>query len=317
MTFDNTQAHASDALSLTELDLYHMIMDYRATLGLDPIPLSLSLTTTAGRHAADTAYNIWQAGLTLPDGANLHSWSDAPYYNDHSQPQVMWDAPERIGTGYTDYGFEISAAGYSSITSVLAGWKSSSGHNAVIANTGAWANYDWNAIGIGVINDPSAGGIYGGRVYHVWFGRSADSAGAPAIDGTGKRDVITGTAFADTISGKGGRDLLKGAAGDDFIFGNAGRDRLIGGAGDDTLTGGKHVDVFVFAGRNWGTDRITDFDGDIVQIRGEVKTKAALAAALSESGGDVIYDHKGDGKNVIIFEDVSLAQLDLDHFILA
>ena len=36
--------------------------------------------------------------LHNPEGANLHSWSDAPYYSDHSQAQVMWDAPERIGT---------------------------------------------------------------------------------------------------------------------------------------------------------------------------------------------------------------------------
>ena len=68
MTFVNTQPHAADALSLVELDLYHLIMDYRAEMGLEPIPLSLALTTTAGRHAADTAYNIWQAGLVLPTG---------------------------------------------------------------------------------------------------------------------------------------------------------------------------------------------------------------------------------------------------------
>ncbi|MCB1340295.1 MAG: hypothetical protein KDK24_04360 [Pseudooceanicola sp.] len=314
MTFVNTQPHAADALSLVELDLYHLIMDYRAEMGLEPIPLSLALTTTAGRHAADTAYNIWQAGLVLPTGANLHSWSDAPYYGDHSQPQVMWDAPERIGTGYTDYGFEISAAGYGSNESALAGWKASSGHNQVIVNQGAWANWDWNAIGIGVITDPSAGGPYGGRVYHVWFGRTGDAA--PDISGTAAGESIAGTAFDDTMLGRGGRDRLAGGDGDDILRGQGGGDRLTGGAGDDVLTGGARIDRFVFAGRDWGRDRVTDYDGDIVVIRGEVQTRAALDAALSERNGNVIYDMGGDGRNVIVFEGIDKAALDLDHFVL-
>lgn len=319
MTFDNTQPTASDALSLTELDLYHQIMEYRDSLGLAPIPLSLGLTTTAGRHAADTAYNIWQAGLTLPAGANLHSWSDAPYYSDHSQAAVMWDAPERIGTTYTDTGFEISAAGYGSIEAALDAWKGSSGHNSVIANLGGWENYDWNAIGIGVIDDPAAGGDYGGRVYHVWFGRAEDPGGAPRIAGTARHDTIKGTQFDDVIAGRAGRDVIFGGAGDDVIRGGAGRDRINGGAGDDVLSGGRLVDRFIFNGRDWGTDKITDFENDIVVIRsrGEAHNKAQLSAALSQSGSDVIYDHGHDGQNVIVFQDITLAQLDLDRFLLA
>lgn len=165
MPIDITQPTTQDALSLEELALYHLMMDYRATLGLSAIPLSKGLTATAGRHVLDTRENIWATGMVLPEGANLHSWSDAPYYGDHSQPQVMWDAPERIGTGYTGNGYEISAAGYATIAAALAGWQGSPGHNAVITQTGSWTT-PFLAIGIGVETAPGAG-PYGGRVYHV------------------------------------------------------------------------------------------------------------------------------------------------------
>ena len=114
-----------DSLSAEELALYHLIMDYRADNGLGVIPLSYGGTVTAGRHALDSYENIYRAGLELPPGANLHSWSDAPYYADHSQPEVMWTAPQRLSTSYTGYGFEISASGYGSIEAALAGWQNS------------------------------------------------------------------------------------------------------------------------------------------------------------------------------------------------
>lgn len=134
---------ASDDLSAVELELYHLIMTYRAQNGLAAIPLSKALTTTAGRHAIDTYENIWAAGKTYPAGGNMHSWSDAAYYPDHSRPEVMWDAPERLGTGYTSNGYEISASGYADVTAALNGWKVSSGHNVVILNQGSWANFPW------------------------------------------------------------------------------------------------------------------------------------------------------------------------------
>ncbi|MDK3073009.1 hypothetical protein QO034_07800 [Sedimentitalea sp. JM2-8] len=344
MTFDNTRPTASDQLSLMELDLYHQLMDYRAANGLDPIPLSLNLTTTAGRHAADTLYNIWEPGLALPDGANLHSWSDAPYYSDHSQPSVMWTAPQRIGTDYPGYGFEISAAGYPTIDSALAGWQNSPGHDAVILNLGTWASQTWNSIGIGVEIDPTVG-TYGGRIYHVWFGRESDPDGAGRIEGTGDANSIDGTAFDDRINGRAGNDTLLGDSGKDRLAGNAGADRLEGGAdsdrlfggngrdtllgqegrdridggrGDDTLTGGEGRDTFVFSAAEFGTDRVTDYDGDRIRITapGEATTQAQLSAALVQSGTSVIYDHLGDGQNVIVLQNTSLDTLDMSLFLL-
>lgn len=325
MTFDNTLPSSSDALSLTELDLYHLIMDYRAAEGLDPIPLSVNLTTTAGRHAADTLYNIWETGVTLPAGANLHSWSDAYYYNDHSSPDVMWDAPERIGTSYTANGYEISAAGYADIAAALVGWQGSTGHDAVIVNEGSWSSSTWNAIGIGVEYDSSVSN-YGGRIYHVWFGTAEDIEGSPDIIGTSAANEIDGTMFADTIKGRagfdklmghGGRDVLLGNHGEDLLVGGGGRDRLDGGKGDDKLKGGPGKDVFVFKGKDFGRDQIVDYSDDIVRMKspGEASTLSELTDALREKpNGNVVYDHLKDGHNVIVFKDIALADLDLTLF---
>jgi hypothetical protein len=188
MSFDLREPQPGDGLSELELALYGLIMEYRAENGLPSIPLSTALTATAGRHAADTMFNIWGAGLDLPLGANLHSWSDAPYYGDHRAPEVMWDAPARIGVDYASAGYEISAAGYASIEDALEGWKGSPSHDAVILNEGLWADVEFRAIGVGIERDRDVQSDYGGpaygmpsTVYHVWFGEAADLAGAPVV----------------------------------------------------------------------------------------------------------------------------------------
>lgn len=250
MTVDIYAPNAQDALSVEELALYHMIMAYRAESGLAPIPLSADLTLVAGRHVVDTTENIWGAGLELPSGTNLHSWSDAPYYADHSAASVMWDAPERLGTDYGGSGFEISAAGYGSIEDALVGWQNSSGHNQVIMNEGIWASQTWNAIGVGVEMNGPDGGPYGGRAYHVWFGRELDN-NAPRIEGSSAGEMLSGTDFTDRVlAGAGddtvvagdGADTIQGGAGNDVIYGGRSaedlRDFILGGEGDDMIRGG-------------------------------------------------------------------------------
>ena len=290
MTVDIYAPTPQDGLSLTELALYHLIMDYRASLGLPPVPISGALTLVAGRHTLDTVENIWRPDLVLPAGANLHSWSDAPYYSDHRDPQVMWEAPERLGSGYPGYGFEISAAGYSSIAAALTGWQNSAGHNAVIVNSGAWADMDWQAIGIGVQMSNEAGLDYNGMVYHVWFGTLPDPAGSPPILGTGGADNIRGTAFADTIRAQDGQDTLNGGTGDDFLFGGAtaadlrdvvyggdGHDRIDGGYGNDELNGGNDNDT---VSGGIGADTLIGNDGN------------DLLAGMG--GGDLLYGNGGN-----------------------
>ena len=246
MTADIYKPNPEDALNLTELRLYHEMMAYRASANLAAIPLSKALTTTAGRHVVDTYYNFMAEDRPYEPGANLHSWSDAPYFSNHSQPDIMWSAPERLGTGFLGNGYEISAAGYLDVTAALNGWKSSSGHNNVMINASGWSGLAWKSIGIGVLQGPE------GRVYHVWFSDTAD-AGVPDIQGSKAADDFTGTGF---------RDRLFGLAGGDTIRGGTGNDRIDGGSGRDVLTGGDGQDSFVFSMRkSSNADQITDFGG--------------------------------------------------------
>jgi uncharacterized protein YkwD len=165
---------ANDGLSAEERRLYENIMAYRQSLGLPRIPLSKSLTLTAGRHAEDMQKNLMPSGGLRP-GTNYHSWSDVDYYVDHRNAKLMWQAPRRLGTPYCGNGYEISAWGYPTADETFRLWVSSPSHNAVIANKGMFRNQQWQAIGIGIAPRSS----YGPPAYHVWFGTERDPAGAP------------------------------------------------------------------------------------------------------------------------------------------
>lgn len=52
--------------------------------------------------------------------------------------------------------------------------------------------------------------------------------------GTGRDDVLRGSASDDSLSGGAGDDWLIGLSGADTLDGGAGHDRLEGGTGDDT-----------------------------------------------------------------------------------
>jgi Ca2+-binding RTX toxin-like protein len=249
MTVDITRPTSHDSLSLAEFELYHRIMDYRAGLGLAPVPLSKALTATAGRHVADTRENIWADDLDLPAGANLHSWSNAFYYADHRAPEAMWDAPERIGTGYTAPGYEITAAGMTTPRQAFEIWRGSPAHEALMANRGAWADQEWRAIGIGFDVRPGDG-PYAGRIAHVWLGAARDDRGPPAVRGTSGADEVEATRFSDIVHGRGSGDDILGLGGNDRLSGGNGNDRLGGGSGDDRLLGGK------------GNDRLFGYKGD-------------------------------------------------------
>jgi hypothetical protein len=256
MAVDIYRRTREDDLGLAELALYHAIMDYRASVGLAPIPLSRGLTTTAGRHVADTRGNVWAEGDDQPPGG-LHGWSDARYRP--ADPHAMREAPARLGTGYPGDGHEISAYGYADGDTALAAWQRSPGHDALLAERGGWADPGFAAIGVGLQTAPGPG-PYGGRVFHVWFGEAADPTGAPLIRGTGQGERIAATRFADRIAAGGGDDRLLGGAGHDRLFGQAGNDRLVAGPGRDFLKGGAGADTFVFDEPGLaGRDRIADF----------------------------------------------------------
>lgn len=150
-------------LNKEEKKLYDLIMAYRKSKKLKPIPFSAKLTKVAQTHVQDLNQNF---DYVNRGDCNPHSWSDKGtwsaccYTSDHAQASCMWDKPKEIA-GYNGNGFEI--AYYSSDPATaeegLDGWKKSAGHNPLLINTGTWAKVEWKAIGVGV------SGNYG----VVWF----------------------------------------------------------------------------------------------------------------------------------------------------
>lgn len=308
MTVDIYSPTPNDTLTAEEVALYKLIMDYRAQHGLAAIQLSDALTITAGRHATDMRANIWDAHVTLPKDANLHSWSDAYYYADHRDPDVMWHAPERLGTGFTGYGFEIavSLSGVTSVSAALAAWKGSAGHNDVILNLNAWADWDWTSIGVGIDRRSN-----GDTVMYVWFSDTPDpgvarflgTASANTLAGTTLKDRIFAGEGNDTVTGDTGRDQLSGEAGDDSVAGGGGADTLIGGDGIDTLAGGAGRDRFVFTAADG--DVISDFShADRLVLKGAAfaalgakvtAEELAFGTAAAEADDRLIY-HRASGQ---------------------
>jgi uncharacterized protein YkwD len=167
--------------SQEERRLYDLVMAYRASMSLPPIPLSPSLSYVAKTHVRD----LEKHSAGVHGRCNMHSWSaDGPwtaccYTDDHAQAKCMWYKPKEL-TGYTGYGFEISAM-MSGIAMTperaIRIWQSSPGHNAVMVNSGSWRRTPWNAIGVGIYR----------RYSVIWFGQDKDPCSSGEGNGE-KRD---------------------------------------------------------------------------------------------------------------------------------
>jgi uncharacterized protein YkwD len=155
-------------LSAEEQKLYKMIMVYRKSKKLDPIPLSAKMTKVAQTHARDLSHNYT---FDVKNRCNPHSWSKKGkwtaccYTNDHKEASCMWNKPKEL-TGYAGNGYEIAyySSGGANAQEGLDGWKLSPGHNPLLINSGIWADMKWQAIGIAIYKE------YG----LVWFGDAAD-----------------------------------------------------------------------------------------------------------------------------------------------
>lgn len=113
----------------------------------------------------------------VTEKCNLHSWSDKGnwtpvcYTDDHKNAQGMWYKPREITGGlYTGYGYEIAYQNSVQATAegAFRGWKSSSGHNAVMIEDNIWERMNWQAMGIGIYRNYAV----------VWFGQPADPQGS-------------------------------------------------------------------------------------------------------------------------------------------
>lgn len=163
-----------------ENKLYNLINSYRKQMGLNPVPLSASLSEVAKSHARDLSINNPDLGR-----CNMHSWSakgqwqSCCYTADHSEAECMWEKPSEL-TEYEGAGYEIVTKYYRPSTgeeleqtaeNALNNWKKSASHNTVILNKSNWSRLNWNAIGVG---------IYGGYAT-VWFGEKTDPKGKPLV----------------------------------------------------------------------------------------------------------------------------------------
>lgn len=163
-------ADPSVCVSPEERKLYDLIMEYRKSKRLRPIPFSGKLTRVAQAHVHDLSEHF---DYEHRGDCNPHSWSDKGawtpccYTPDHKQAPCMWNKPREIA-GYEGDGYEI--AFYSSdgaeAEESLDGWKNSPGHNPVIVNMGTWEKLEWKSIGIGIYGNYSV----------VWFGAEPDAS---------------------------------------------------------------------------------------------------------------------------------------------
>lgn len=163
---------AEEEVCVTEEEkkLYEMIMEYRKSKKLKPIPYSAKLTRVAQAHVRDLAANF---DYENRGECNPHSWSDkgkwSPccYTNDHSKAACMWDKPKEI-SGYEGAGYEIAyfSSGGASAAEGLEGWKKSPGHNPLLINSGSWEKLQWQSIGIGIYEQYAV----------VWFGEQEDKS---------------------------------------------------------------------------------------------------------------------------------------------
>ncbi len=157
-------------LSAEEKKLFDLIMDYRKSKRLKPIPYSPKLSKVAQTHVRDLMSNY---DYENRGECNPHSWSDKGdwsaccYTSDHAKASCMWDKPKEI-SGYEGNGFEIAyySSGEANAVEGLEGWKKSPGHNPLLINSGTWSKLEWKGIGIGIH------GHYG----VVWFSNGEEES---------------------------------------------------------------------------------------------------------------------------------------------
>lgn len=118
------------------------------------------------------------------------------------------------------------------------------------------------------------------------------------IEGTSRKDKLTGTKYDDDIYGYGGNDKIKGKGGDDLIDAGKGRKNVAkGGSGEDTFVLNKNARVI-----------IKDFDPveDAISLDG-----APGRTSYQQRGNNFyFYDNDGDSiakiKGVIDYDSIDL-----------
>lgn len=165
-------------LSEKEAELFMLINEYRESQGLPAIANSRSLNKVARVHAIDLAENSPAQGQDSRGlDCSLHSWSDKGswkqvcYTKDHVYAEGMWDKPREITNfTYTGDGYENAySTGEREVTpaKVLAAWKASPSHNAILVESGVWKGGNLLAFGVGIYKNHAV----------MWVGSLVDPLG--------------------------------------------------------------------------------------------------------------------------------------------
>lgn len=170
-----------------EMNLYHMINDYRKQNNLPPIPLSKSLSYVADLHAKDLfAHHPDQGACNFHSWSNKGFWAPFCYPRDENKKNSVWDKPREL-TKYPSRGYEIVYWENNPLVTdtVMMVWKTEEYFNSFLLNTGKWQGKPWNAIGIAVYENYAC----------AWFGEVPDPEGAATVCGAApeppKRDTLT------------------------------------------------------------------------------------------------------------------------------
>ncbi len=128
---------------------------------------------------------------------------------------------------------------------------------------------------------------------------------------TNTQAILYGGGGSDTLTGGAANDMLYGEDGNDTLIGGAGNDFLDGGLGNNTLTGGIGVDTFLLH-LNRGANRITDFNGDILQVSrtefgsslqiGNIGITANMMGTASDRNQRFIFDNAGPDAGRLLFD---------------
>ena len=164
-----TQSGLDDlCLSEAEMSVVQKINAFRQEHGLQPVPLSRSLTYVADVHAKDL-YFFYNEN----SGGSMHSWSEKGrwkgclYTNPKTDGRCMHNKPSEL-TSYQGLGFELvywDNTG-NEADNAFSTWVENSDNRKMLLNDGAYVTYDWNAMGVR---------IFKGYVI-VWFGTITDEA---------------------------------------------------------------------------------------------------------------------------------------------
>lgn len=167
-----------DELNQEENALVQQINAYRRQYRLNSLSVSSDLTVVANRHLLDLQENAnrynrqgkdWQFG-----------WSNCPF--DGNQPQsfnCMWQAPQRLNTGYQGNAYEIICRKMGSMSADQAFncWQNQPDNRDFILNQGQWRNFNWKSIGVALNQDYAI----------LWLGETLDNeSSSPPLPSTSR-----------------------------------------------------------------------------------------------------------------------------------